>query len=264
MARTGASAHDGVGRVAGRTALVTGASRGIGRAIAAGLLADGATVVLSARGTDELLAAQRELAKQFSPERVRARSMDVASASSVAEAVDWIGAEIGGLDILVNNAGRQLRRPLLEVEPADWDDVLRTNVSGMFLVARAVARRMLEGSGGVVVNIASIQADLARPSIGAYTTSKGAVRNLTRAMAAEWAGGGVRVNAVAPGYIQTQMTRSLVEDPDFDGWVRGRTPAGRWGEVRDVVGPVVWLCTSEAAFVHGQTIFVDGGMSVVV
>jgi gluconate 5-dehydrogenase len=254
----------GARRLEGRKAIVTGASRGIGFAIAEGLLVEGATVVLSARGEEGLDAARKDLAARFGDASVRTRQMDVASASSVTDGVGWILDELGGADILVNNAGRQLRRPLLELEPREWDDVLRTNVSGMFLVARAVARAMLADSGGAIVNIASIQADLARPSIGAYTTSKGAVRNLTRAMAAEWADGGVRVNAVAPGYIRTEMTRPLADDPDFDGWVRRRTPAGRWGEVHDIVGPVVWLCTDDAAFVHGQTIFVDGGMSVVV
>jgi gluconate 5-dehydrogenase len=248
----------------GRIALVTGGSAGIGLAIADGLLARGAQVVVGARDAGRLDAARRRLAEHHDPSRVHMRPLDVTSPTGVDECVESIEAEIGPLDILVNNAGRQVRRPLLELDAGDWDDVLRTNATGMFLTGRAVARGMVRRGRGAIVNIASIQADLARPSIGAYTTSKGAVRNLTRAMAAEWASAGVRVNSVAPGYIRTEMTRILVDDEAFDGWVRGRTPAGRWGEVADVVGPVLWLCGDDAAFIHGQTIFVDGGMSVVV
>lgn len=249
--------------LSGRVALVTGSSRGIGAVLAEALAVAGATVVLNGRDAEQVGRARDGLAARFGA-RIDAEVFDVTDEDAVEPAIGRVEARHGHVDILVNNAGIQHRAPLLELDVADWERVLRTDLTSAFLVARRVAPGMIGRGGGKIVNIASIQADLARPSIGPYTAAKGGLRNLTRAMTAEWAQHGLQINAIAPGYFRTEMTRTLAEDPVFDGWVRGRTPAGRWGEVGDLAGPIVWLASSASDFVNGQTIFVDGGMSVVV
>lgn len=164
----------------------------------------------------------------------------------------------------MNNAGVQHRVPMLDLDVADWDRVLRTDLTSAFLLGREAARRMIPRGHGKIVNIASVQTDLARPTIAAYTTAKGGIRNLTRAMTAEWAGSGLEINAIAPGYIHTEMTQKLVDDADFNAWILGRTPARRWGTVDDLVGPAIWLASRASDYVNGQVIFIDGGMTVVV
>lgn len=248
----------------GKVALVTGSSRGIGRAIAAGLAEAGATLVLHGLDSERLDRTHAQFVARFGSERVAARAFDVTDSLAVAHSLSAIEAEVGPLQIVVNNAGVQHRVPLLELEVTDWDRVLRTNLTSVFLVGREAARRMVTRGTGKIINIASVQTDLARPTIAAYTTSKGGVRNLTRAMTAEWASAGLQINAIAPGYIHTEMTQDLVDDEEFNEWILGRTPAHRWGTVQDVIGPVVWLASNASDFVNGQVIFVDGGMTVVV
>ena len=248
----------------GTTALVTGSSRGIGRALAEGLAGAGATVVLNGRDPDRLEQTRRELAGRFGTERVRAYAFDVTDEAAVERAVAAIEQEVGGVGVLVNNAGVQHRVPLVDLDAADWRRVLETDLTSAFLVGRAVARLMIGRGRGKIINVASVQSDLARPGIGPYTAAKGGLRTLTRAMTAEWARSGVQVNALAPGYLATEMTQALVDDPAFTQWVVGRTPAARWGTPADLVGPAVWLASHASDFVNGQTIFVDGGMTVVV
>jgi gluconate 5-dehydrogenase len=248
----------------GRVALITGSSRGIGRAIARGLAQAGATIVLNGLDEDRLARAHSELAAEFGADRVAHARFDVTDASAVASGIDEVERTVGPLRVLVNNAGVQHRVPLLDLDPADWDRVLRADLTSAFLVGREAARNMVVRGAGKIVNVASIQAELARPTIAPYTAAKGGLRNLTRAMAAEWAGSGLQINAIAPGYIHTEMTQNLVDDADFDAWVRERTPARRWGTTADLVGPAVWLASDASDFVNGQTVFIDGGMSVVV
>jgi len=250
--------------LSGRTALVTGSSRGIGRAVAEGLAQAGARVILNGRDSTSLESTRAELAQRYGDDRIAARAFDVTDPDAVDAAVTDMERDFTEVAILVNNAGVQHRVPLVDLELSDWNRVMETNVTSAFLVGRALARGMIARGAGRIVNIGSVQSDLARPGIGAYTASKGAIRNLTRAMAAEWASHGLSINAVAPGYLRTEMTRALVDDPTFSAWVEGRTPAGRWGEVDDVVGPVIFLCSDAAAFVNGQLLFVDGGMTVVI
>ncbi|WP_007026944.1 glucose 1-dehydrogenase [Saccharomonospora iraqiensis] len=247
----------------GRVALVTGASRGIGRALADGLAGAGATVVLGGRDPDRLADARAALAADRDT-AVHTRAFDVTDEEAVTAAVDALTAVHGGIDILVNNAGIQHRRALLDLDLADWDAVLRTDLTSAFVVGRAAARGMVERGHGAIVNVCSVQSELARPSIAPYAAAKGGLRNLTRAMTAEWAAHGVRVNGLAPGYLRTELTAPLAADPDFDAWVRTRTPAGRWGEVGDLVGPAVFLASDAASFVSGQVLYVDGGMTSVV
>ena len=246
-----------------RVALITGSSRGIGRTLAAGLADAGATVVLNGMHQIALQDAQASFREQYGPDRVFARAFDVTDELQVAAAVTWIEDEVGPIRIVINNAGIQHRVLLLELDHADWEQVLRVNLTGAFLVGREVARRMINRGRGKIINIASVQSELARPTIAAYTTAKGGLRNLTRAMAAEWAGAGLQVNALAPGYIHTEMTQNLVDDEAFNAWVLARTPARRWGSSADLVGPVVWLASDGSDYVNGQVIYVDGGMTVV-
>jgi len=248
----------------GRIALITGSSRGIGRVIATALADAGATVVLNGLDATRLESTRAEFADAYGDERVFARAFDVTDSAAVATAVAEIEATVGPIRILVNNAGIQHREPLLDLALEDWNRVIATNLTSAFLVGREVARGMLERGSGKIINIASVQTDLARPGIAPYTASKGGIRNLTRAMTAEWAGGGLQVNAIAPGYIHTEMTQALIDDEKFNSWIVGRTPAHRWGTPADLGGPAVWLASDGSDYVNGQVIFIDGGMTVVV
>lgn len=248
----------------GRLALVTGSSRGIGLGIAEGLAAAGATIVLNGVDPSRLEATRETLAQRFGEDRIAARAFDIVDEDAVTAAVESVEADLGPIDVLVNNAGVQHREPLTEVSLADWQRVVDTNLTGAFVVGRTVAKRMLPRRAGKIVNICSVQTDLARPTIGPYTATKGALRNLTRAMTAEWAAEGLQINGIAPGYIHTEMTQKLVDDEAFNSWIHDRTPARRWGTTADLVGPAVWLSSSASDYVNGQVIFVDGGMTAVV
>ncbi|NYD68798.1 SDR family oxidoreductase [Agromyces atrinae] len=248
----------------GRIALVTGSSRGIGRSIAHGLARAGATIVLNGLDAERLEATRAEFAAEYGDDRVVARAFDVTDADAAAEGIAWIEREVGPLRILVNNAGVQHRVPMLDLDVADWERVLTVNLTSAFLVGREAARHMIPRGQGKIINVASVQTDLARPTIAPYTVSKGGIRNLTRAMTAEWAGHGIQANAIAPGYIHTEMTQNLVDDEQFNSWILGRTPAHRWGTVDDLAGPAVWLASDASDFVNGQVVFIDGGMTVVV
>ncbi|MBD8045089.1 SDR family oxidoreductase [Arthrobacter sp. Sa2BUA2] len=250
--------------ISGRIALVTGSSRGIGNAIARGLARAGAVVVLNGLDADRLEAARAALASEFGEDRIFARQFDVTDAQAAADGVAWVEREVGPLSILVNNAGVQHRVPMLDLDVADWERVMRTNLTSAFLVGREAARHMIPRGAGKIINIASVQTDLARPTIAPYTASKGGIRNLTRAMTAEWAGEGLQINAIAPGYIHTEMTQNLVDDEAFNSWILGRTPAKRWGTVEDIVGPAIWLASDASNFINGQVVFIDGGMTTVV
>jgi gluconate 5-dehydrogenase len=250
--------------LSGRIALITGSSRGIGYSLAAGLAAAGATVVLNGLDAGRLEQARVALAAEFGTDRVHAYGFDVTEEAAVDAAVDRIEDEVGPISILVNNAGVQHREPMLEVAVEDWQRVLTTNLTSAFLVGRAAARRMIPRGSGKIINICSVQTELARPTIAAYTAAKGGLRNLTRAMTAEWAAAGLQINGIAPGYIHTEMTQPLVDDRAFNDWVLGRTPAARWGTAGDLLGSAVFLASAASDYVNGQVIFVDGGMTAVV
>jgi gluconate 5-dehydrogenase len=245
----------------GRTALVTGASRGIGFAIAGALAAAGARVVLNARTEAPLGAAAEKLSG--SGASVAVSAFDVTDPDAVAEAVAGIEA-VTPLDILVNNAGIQRRGPLETFRDSDWREVMATNVDSVFYVSKAVAPGMIARGRGKIINIGSVQSELARPGIAPYTASKGAVRNLTKGMCADWARHGLQINAIAPGYFATPLNQALAEDPVFDDWLRKRTPAGRWGALEDLHGVAVFLASGASDFVNGQTIYVDGGVTAVI
>jgi gluconate 5-dehydrogenase len=244
--------------ISGRRALVTGSSRGIGLALARGLAEAGCTVVLNGRDADRLTEAAAEL-----PGEVHTAVFDVTDGPAVAAGIADVEQRVGPLDILVNNAGMQLRAPLLEFTEADWHRVLDTNLTSAFLVGREAARYMTARGHGKIVNICSLQSEVARPGIAPYAATKGALKMLTKGMCADWGPHGVQVNGLGPGYIETELTQALVRDEEFSAWVRRRTPAGRWGRTEDLVGGVLFLASPAADFVSGQVLYVDGGMTSV-
>jgi len=242
----------------GRRALVTGSSMGIGLALARGLAEHGASVVLNARNAGPLSTAAENLRNEGYGAATAA--FDVTDEAAVTRAIADIEAD-APIDILINNAGMQFRTPL-EDYPADtWDTLFATNVKSAFLVGKAVARRMIPRGAGRIINIASVQSELARPGIAPYTATKGAVRNLTRGMATDWARHGLQINAIAPGYFKPPLNPALVDDPAFSAWLEKRTPAGRWGNVEELVGAAVFLASDAASFVNGHTLYVDGGIT---
>ena len=244
--------------LSGRIALVTGSAQGLGNAMARGLAEAGATVVLNDVVADRLDdAAARLRADGLDAHGV---AFDVTDSAQVEAAIAGVEARIGPLEILVNNAGVQHRAPLDEFPEDAWDHLMAVNVKGVFLVARAVARRMIPRGHGKIINVSSVQGAQARPSIAPYTATKGAVNNLTRGMATDWARHGIQVNANGPGYFITEITQPLADDPAFDGWLRSRTPAARWGDPTELVGAAVFLASDASSFVNGQVIYVDGGL----
>lgn len=275
----------------GRTALVTGSTRGIGRALATGLVRAGARVIVHGRDAGRAAAAAEEIAAVVAeragaadgsttadgtavgdeapggagevPE-VLSAGFDVTDPAAVDAALTAIEAAHGTPDVLVNNAGIQRRAPIAEFADEDWDALLATNLSAAFYCARRVARGMIARGSGKIVQIGSVQSQLARPSIAAYSATKGGIAMFTKGLAADLAPHGIQVNTLAPGYFATELTKALVEDEEFSAWVARRTPDGHWGDVEDLIGPLVFLASDASRFVNGQTLHVDGGMTAVV
>lgn len=243
----------------GRLALVTGSTQGIGHALAEGLLEAGASVILNGRDGDRCRDSAAALTARFG-NRVHWCAFDVTDEAAVTAAVAAIEADIGPLDILVNNAGIQRRAPLEDYPLETWRELMAINLESVFIVSKAVARGMIARGQGKIVNISSLQAQAARPSIAPYTASKGGVRNLTLGMCADWARHGLQINAIGPGYFATPLNQALIDDPVFDAWLCKRTPAGRWGKVEELKGATIFLCSAASEFVNGQTIYVDGGV----
>lgn len=249
--------------LSGRTALVTGSSRGIGMALAQGLLEAGARVVVHGRDRSRAEATASDLSVATGG-ATEVATFDVTDAEAVDRGVSEIERVWGVPDILVNNAGIQRRGPLLDFTKADWDDLVATNLTSVFLVGQRVARGMAVRGSGKIVNIGSVQSRLARPGIAPYSATKGGLVMLTRGMCADLASSGIQANALAPGYVSTELTAALVADVEFTEWVQSRTPAGRWGRVEDLVGALVFLSSRASDFVNGQVLYVDGGMTAVV
>jgi gluconate 5-dehydrogenase len=251
----------------GRRALVTGSTRGIGAAIAAGLAQAGAAVVLHGRDPAQVDAARDRLRADLRAERpdadVRGCAFDVTDHQAVAEAARRIEGDLGGVDVVVNNAGMQFRSPLAEFPLGRWNEVLSCNLTSCFVLSQELAGGMLARGYGKIINVCSLQNKLVRPTTAAYAVAKSGLGALTRSMCAEWAAGGIQANGLAPGYIDTDLNASLRADEQFDSWVRGRTPARRWGTPADLAGPAVWLASSASDFVNGQIIYVDGGITAV-
>ena len=242
-----------------KIAIVTGASQGIGFALAQGLAEHGAEVVLNGRDAAKLDAAAARLAA--AGHRVSVAGFDVTQAQAAKDGVEAIEKNSGAIDILINNAGMQFRSPLEDFPAEKWEQLLATNISSAFYVGQAVARHMIPRGRGKIINIASVQSELARPGIAPYTATKGAIKNLTRGMCADWAKHGLQINAIAPGYFRTPLNQALVDNPEFSSWLEKRTPAARWGNVEELVGAAVFLSGKASSFVNGHTLYVDGGIT---
>ena len=242
--------------LSGQVALVTGGGTGIGKAIAQAMLAEGAKIIIVGRKEEVLKEAQTELGSG-----VEIMVCDVTQEDQVDRVYENIMSNHGRLDILINNAGMQHRTELHNFPADAFERLLQTNVASVFHVGQAVARHMIDRKQGKIINIASVQTALARPGIAPYTATKGAVGNLTKGMATDWAQYGINCNAIAPGYFDTPLNAALVADDEFSAWLAKRTPAGRWGDVEELVGAAVFLASAASTFVNGHTLYVDGGIT---
>ncbi|MEJ7825277.1 MAG: glucose 1-dehydrogenase [Solirubrobacteraceae bacterium] len=246
----------------GRRAVVTGAATGIGRATALRLAADGAHVVVNYRGSEaeaeEVVARVRDAGG-----RALAVQADISLEADVAELFERAADAFGGpADLLVNNAGIESEHPLLELELADWQQVLDVNLTGPFLCSRAFARGLVAaGAPGVIVNVSSVHEQIPWPGFSHYCASKGGLKLFTGTIARELAPQGIRVASVAPGAIRTPINQELIDDPDKRAEVERQIPWGRMGEPEEIAAAVAWLCSDEASYVTGTTLFVDGGMT---
>ncbi len=255
----------------GRTALVTGSSRGLGHAIATGFAEAGARLVLN--GVDAERLKQSAAALRARGFEVIESAFDVAHEAQIVNAFKALDAQGVNVDILVNNAGIQFRKPMVELETKDWQRVIDVNLTAAFICSREAVKRMLQRksdgalpaghSTGKIINIGSLMSGLARATVAPYTAAKGGIKMLTQSMVAEWAVENIQANAIGPGYMLTEMNQPLIDNPAFNGWVTGRTPAKRWGKPEELVGAAVFLASGASDYVNGQIIYVDGGMSSV-
>ena len=241
----------------GRVAVVTGAGRGLGRTMAVALAAAGADVVVASRTASEVEAVRDEI--RALGRRSEAVVGDCTREIDCERLVEQAVTRMGALDILVNNAGINIRKPVLELSLEEFRSVMATNLEGYFLCARAAGRRLVDQGSGKVINISSIMGRVALPSQAAYASSKGAVEQLTKVLALEWAEAGVQVNAVAPTYFETELTRPLFEDAERNEFITGRTPMRRWGQPHELAGAVIFLASAASDYVTGHTLVVDGG-----
>ena len=242
----------------GRTALLTGSSQGIGLALARGLAGAGAAVVLNGRDPEKLSRAADTLRAEGA--RVATAAFDVTDGDSIAGALARLDPAFAAVDILVNNAGIHRRAPLADMTEAQWREVIDTNLTSAFLVTRELAPGMIARGRGKIVNVCSLMSEVGRPTTGNYAAAKGGLKMLTRSMTVEWARHNLQINAIGPGYIETELTAPLRADPAFDQWIRGRTPAGRWGRPEELVGAAIFLAAPASDFVNGQILYVDGGL----
>jgi gluconate 5-dehydrogenase len=240
------------GPLSGSAGVVTGAAQGIGRALAEGLTAAGARVALLDRQATEVEAAAEEVGGS-------AHAADITDAAAVTEAIDAAAEAHGRLDFLVNNAGVRVIEPLMEMDVDSWRQTLDVNLTGTFNCIRAAVPHMLRNGGGRIVNIASVAGLLAFSNRAPYNVSKAGLIALTKSVAVELASQGITCNAIAPGVIETPLTREYFSDPELAPKIEASTPLGRWGQPDELVAPVVFLCGPGAAFVQGETLVVDGG-----
>ncbi|MEO8075650.1 MAG: SDR family NAD(P)-dependent oxidoreductase [Acidobacteriota bacterium] len=245
-------------RLDGKVALVTGGARGLGLTMATALAEAGADIALSGRSHESCQAAAEGIAASTG-RKVRAFAADVTKLEDVERLASEAERELGQIDILVNNAGINIRGPVQDLTEADWDAVIDTNLKGPFLCARAIGPRMVARGWGRVINLGSVLGVIALPGRAPYASSKAGIINLTRVLALEWAGTGVTANALCPGAFGTEMNKPLMDDPVKYAQFVAQIPMGRWGEVEELTGAVVFLASEASSYVTGTTLFVDGG-----
>lgn len=245
----------------GKIALVTGGYRGLGLGISRGLAEAGATVVISGRSQEGV----DESVEKLRGEGLKAHGIvfDIGDEQAVDQAVSRLEQEVGPVDILVNNAGIMRRSPLLDMSLEDFEVVLKTDLTAVFIVSKRIAKGMIDRGGGKIINICSLMSSLARATTGNYAAAKGGLAMLTRAMTAEWASKNIHINGIAPGYFATEMTRPLKENPDFDRWLTSRTPSARWGDPDELQGLAIFLASPASDYINGQIIYIDGGLTAI-
>jgi NAD(P)-dependent dehydrogenase (short-subunit alcohol dehydrogenase family) len=243
--------------LSGRKALVTGASRGIGEALAVGLAKAGADVAVAARELSALAAVETAITAAGC--KSRAIAVDVRDTGAIRAGVDRAVQALGGLDILVNNAGVEEVRDSLAVDEALWDRIVDTNLKGAFFCAQAAARIMAVAKGGAIINVCSLTSEVGVPTAVPYGSSKSGLLGMTRALAAEWAANGIRVNGIGPGYFRTDLTEVFYQNAEWQQAMLAKIPLRRFGRLEDLVGATVFLCSDAAAYITGQCLYIDGG-----
>lgn len=254
-----ATENDPLFSVAGQVVVVSGGSRGIGRAIAQGFAERAAQVVITGRQPETLAQTAAEISPE--PDRVLPIVCDVARSGDIHALVDQVMARFGRIDTLVNVAGINRRLPALEVSEEDYDAILDINLKGAFLVAQAVGRHQVERQSGCQIHIASLNTDRPLANVLPYAASKAALGSMTKSLALEWGDRGVRVNAIAPGFVLTDLTRKLWSDAGMQAWGKANTPQRRLGQPEDMIGTAIFLASSASAFLTGQILYVDGGFT---
>jgi gluconate 5-dehydrogenase len=245
--------------LSGKTALVTGGTHGLGMAIATGLANAGATIVINDIFTDKLEAAKKEY--KANGITVHTYELNVTDEKAVEEILPRIEKEVGPIDILVNNAGIIKRIPILEMKADEFREVLDVDLTGPFIMSKAVAKGMVERGYGKIINMCSMMSELGRNTVSAYASAKGGLKMLTRNMATEWAKYNIQINGIGPGYFATAQTAPIrVGGHPFNEFIINRTPAGRWGDPEDLAGTAVFLASKASDFVNGQVVYVDGGI----
>jgi len=240
-----------------KVVLITGSARGIGNTLATGFAKAGSTVILNDIDTKQLDLAVNSMRSINS--KVYGYRFDVSDYELVQKAVAEIEKEVGYIDILINNAGIHRRAPLSEMKMEDWTRVIEVNLNSVFFMSQQVAKGMIERRQGKIINISSLNAEGSRPTIANYCASKGGIKMLTKSMATEWGPFNIQSNALGPGYFKTDLTKKLVEDPEFDAWVKQKVPLKRWGDPEELIGTAIYLASKASDYVNGITVYIDGG-----
>ncbi len=242
--------------IAGKKAIVTGGSRGLGKAMAEGLLDAGVEVVIM--GTNDQIFETAQLLNARS-EKVYGVKADFSERENVEQAFSQAMGYLGGIDILVNNAGMQIRNKCEDFLIEDWDRILNVNLTSAFIMSQLAGREMIKQGKGKIINIASMLSFSGGVTVPAYAASKGGIAQLTKAFANEWASKGINVNGIAPGYMDTDNTAGIKENPVRSQQILSRLPAGRWGRPEDMQGALIFLASDASDYIHGSIILVDGG-----